>query len=75
MYRQMELDKADRDFHWTHWRFSADGPVEISRMTRVTYGVASSLYHSIRSLREIFMLMTFSLDPIQLMKLGYSKRN
>ena len=52
MYWQVELDKADRDFHRILWRFIADGPVETLRMTRVTYGVASSWYHSIRSLRE-----------------------
>ena len=52
MYRQIGLDGADRDFHRIFWRFSADGPVETLPMTRVTYGIASSLYHSIRSLRE-----------------------
>ena len=52
MYRQVELDKADRDFHLILWRSTADGPVETLRMSRVTFGVASSLYHSIRSLGE-----------------------
>ena len=49
MYQQVELDKAHRDFHRILWRFTADGPVETLRMTRVTYGVVSSSYHSIRS--------------------------
>ena len=39
MYRQVELGKADRDFHRIVWRFTAYGPVEFSRMTRVTNGV------------------------------------
>ena len=47
MYRQVELDKAERDFHRILWRYTADGPVETLRMTRVTYGVASSSYNPI----------------------------
>ena len=50
MYRQVELDKTDWDFHRIFWRFTVNGPVETSRMTWVWYGVASSSYHSIRSL-------------------------
>ena len=33
-------------------KFTADGPVEILRRTRVTYGVASSSYHTIWSFRD-----------------------
>ena len=29
MYRQVELDKADRGFHRILWRFTAEGSVEI----------------------------------------------
>ena len=32
--------------------FGAEGQIETLRMTRVTYGVASSSYHSIRSLQK-----------------------
>ena len=62
MYRQVELDKAHRDFHRILWRFTADGPVETLRMTRFTYGVASSSYHSIRSLRECANLSEVSTE-------------
>ena len=62
MYQQVELDKADRDFHRILWKFTADGPVETLRMTRVTYGVASSSYHSIRSLRECANLSEVSTE-------------
>ena len=52
MYRQVALAKEDKDFHRLLWRESCDVPVQIYRMTRVTYGVASSSYHAIRALRD-----------------------
>ena len=52
MYRQVELDQKDRDYHRLLWRFNFKAPVETYRMTRVIYGVASSAYHSIRALQE-----------------------
>ena len=52
MYRQVELDKADRDFQRILWRITAIGPVDTLCMTRVTYGVSSFSYHSIWSLPE-----------------------
>ena len=52
MYRQVELCMRDRDLHRLLWRFKPGEPVDIYRMTRVTYGVASSSYHSIRCLTE-----------------------
>ena len=52
MYRQVELQKCDRDFHRILWRFSGKKEIETFRMTRVTYGVASSSFHSIRFLSE-----------------------
>ena len=50
MYRQIELKEKDRDYHRLLWRFNTNEPVLTFRMTRVTYGVASSSYHAIRSL-------------------------
>ena len=52
MYRQVALDKSDRDFHRILWRDYVTDEIRELRMTRVTYGVASSSYHSIRALQE-----------------------
>ena len=52
MYRQVKLDHEDRDYHRLIWRFNPKMPVQTYRMKRVIYGVASSAYHSIRSLQE-----------------------
>ena len=52
MYRQVELNEKYRDFRRLLWRFSPNEDVQKYRMTRVTYGVPSSSYHSIRSLSE-----------------------
>ena len=49
MYRQVGLNEKHRDYHRLLWRFSPKEDVQTYRMTRVTYGVASSSYHSIRS--------------------------
>ena len=48
MYRQVELNEKPRDYHRLLWRFGPNEDVQTYRMTRVTYGVASSSYHSIR---------------------------
>ena len=53
MYRQIELAPSDRDYHRIIWRFDPAEPLQIYRMTRVTYGVASSAYHAVRTLLEI----------------------
>ena len=52
MYRQVALDESDRDFHRILWRDYVTDEILELRMTRVTYGVASSSYHSTRALRE-----------------------
>ena len=52
MYRQVGLDKSDRDFHRILWRDYVTDEIREPRMTRVTYGVASSSYHSTRALQE-----------------------
>ena len=51
MYRQVALDESDRDFHRILWREATEEIREL-RMTRVTYAVASSFYHSARALQE-----------------------
>ena len=52
MYRQLGLDKSDRNFHRILWRDYVTDEIRELRMTRVTYGVASSSYHSTRALQE-----------------------
>ena len=53
MYRQVALDESDRDFDRILWRDYVTDEIRELRMTRVTYGVASSSYHSTRALHEI----------------------
>ena len=52
-YRHLVLDNAEKDFHRSLWRESKDGPLRHLRMKRVTYGIASSSFHSTRCLKEI----------------------
>ena len=53
MYRQVELDAPDKDFHRLLWRSKKDEKVKHMRMKRVTYGIASSAFHSTRCLKEV----------------------
>ena len=52
MYRQVALDESDRNFHRILWRDYVTDEIRELRMTPVTYGVASSSYHSTRALQE-----------------------
>ena len=52
MYRQIGLHPADQDFHRLIWRGDPQAPLQVFRMTRVTYGITSSSYHAIRALQE-----------------------
>ena len=42
MYRKIELNEKDRNFHQMFWRSSHKKPMKKYRMTRVIYGVSSS---------------------------------
>ena len=53
MYRQVELDKEDKDYHRKLWKDPNSEAIETYRMTRVTYGIASSSFHSIRPLQVL----------------------
>ena len=53
MYRQLALSHCAKDFHRILWRDSPEEPIKHYRMTRVTYGIASSAFHSTRSLVEV----------------------
>ena len=52
MCRQVALEKSDRDFRRILWRDYVTDEIQELRMTRATYGVASSSYHSSRALQE-----------------------
>ena len=53
MYRQIGLDTNDRDFHRILWRDNSTEPLQHLRMTRVTYGIASSAFHATRCLKQV----------------------
>jgi len=61
MYRQVALDPSQRDFHRILWRKDESEEIKHYRMTRVTYGIASSAFHSIRALQEVSVVHH---DPI-----------
>ena len=52
MYRAVELEEADRDLHRFLWRATKDGPIKDYRMTRVTFGVASSPFLAVQALQN-----------------------
>ena len=49
MYQHFALDPAVKDLRRLLWRDSNTDFIKQFRMTRVTYGIASSGFHSIRS--------------------------
>ncbi|XP_075257567.1 uncharacterized protein LOC142349720 [Convolutriloba macropyga] len=51
MYRQVQLDAEDKDYHRLLWKEPNSTYIKTFRMTRVTYGIASSPFHSIRPLQ------------------------
>ena len=53
MYRQVQLDTEDKDYHRLLWREPNSTDKKPFRMTRVTYGIASSAFHSIRPLQVL----------------------
>ena len=50
MYWEIALEKSAKDFHRILWRWNANDVLEHFRMARVTYGIAFSSFHTIRSL-------------------------
>ena len=53
MYRQVELDKKHKDYHQVLWKDTKWDEIETYRMTRVTCGIASSSFLSIRPLQVL----------------------
>ena len=60
--------QKEKDYHRIFWSFDRKQPFDTFRMTRVTYGVASSSYHYIRSLVECANLKRVSPEAQILMK-------
>ena len=53
MYRQVALQQPDKDFHRLLWRNNSTEDIGHYRMTRVTYGIASSAHHATRALQQV----------------------
>ena len=53
MYRQVALDKDGKDYHGILWRDSKTKSIQQYRMTRCTYGIASSAFHCTRAVKEV----------------------
>ena len=51
MYRQKGLKTGSRDYHRLLWRDHPGQPIEVWRMTRVTFGIRSSAHHAVEALR------------------------
>lgn len=56
MYRQILVDESDRNLQCILWRNKPEDPIQIFRLTTVTYGTKSASYLAIRSLNEIAMI-------------------
>ena len=52
IYRAVQLHEKDRDLHRFLWRANTTGPFKDYRMTRVTFGVASSAFAAVQALRQ-----------------------
>ena len=52
MYRVVELAEPDKDLHRFVWRAQPSDPVTYYRMTRVTFGVATSPYLAVKALKQ-----------------------
>ena len=52
MYREVELDAANRHLHRFLWRPTPEDQISEYEMTRVTFGVAASPHLAIRTLQQ-----------------------
>jgi hypothetical protein len=55
MYRQIEIDYADRDMQRILWRESPTDPIQEFRLNTVTYGTAAALFLATRTLQQVAM--------------------
>ena len=52
MYRQVCLKRSSRDYHRLLWRDQPGEPIEVWRMTRVTFGIRSSAHQAVKALQS-----------------------
>ena len=57
MYRAVHLDPKDRDLHRFLCREQLTGPLVDFRLTRVIFGVSSSLYLAIRAYSKLLVIL------------------
>ena len=53
MYCHVDLDKEDEHYHRTFWKDTDSKTIEMYRLQRVTYAIASSSYYSMRPLQVL----------------------
>ncbi|XP_052750978.1 uncharacterized protein LOC128200720 [Galleria mellonella] len=53
MFRQILIDPKDRPYQLIFWRESPDMPLQLYQLNTVTYGMKSSPYLAIRTLRQL----------------------
>ena len=53
IYRQVQLDAEDKDYHRLLWKEPNSTCIMTFRMTRVIYGKASSPFHFVRPLQAL----------------------
>ncbi|XP_036145656.1 uncharacterized protein LOC118646575 [Monomorium pharaonis] len=53
MYRQVLINKLDRDYQRILWRFSTNEPIQEFRLNTVTYGLACAPFVAIRCVRQL----------------------
>ena len=53
MFRQIWIDKSQRDYQRVVWRFSEEEPIADYRLTTVTFGISPSPYLAIRCLLQL----------------------
>ena len=63
MYRQVVLDKSDRDFQRIFWRGNAAEPIQEYRLATVTYGTAPASFLATRCL-VVLADQVYNDDPI-----------
>ena len=52
MYRQVCLKRSSRDYHRLLWRDQTGEPIEVWRVTRVTFGIPSSAHQAVKALQS-----------------------
>ena len=53
IYRRVQLDAEDKNYHRLFWKEPNSTDIKTFRMTRVTYGIASSAFHCVRPLQVL----------------------